>query len=103
MFIYNVTIQINAQAEAPWKEWLVQVHIPEVMATGCFTGYRLLLLHDLTHTDQPTYAVQYEAPDRDHYERYLNDHAQRLREASSDAWGTQFTAFRTLMELLPGS
>lgn len=98
MFIYNVTIQIDPAVEPAWLQWMQQIHIPEVMATGCFTGYRMLLLHDLEHSDWPTYAVQYEAASKTEYEQYVAAHAPRLRQAALDAWGKHFTAFRTLMQ-----
>jgi len=44
MFIYNVTIKVDHSIAIEWLEWLKSVHIPEVIATGCFTEAKVLQL-----------------------------------------------------------
>ena len=38
MFIYNVTIKIQEAIHEPWLQWLKEEHVPEVLASGCFTN-----------------------------------------------------------------
>ncbi len=44
MFIYNVTVKIDKNIHREWLEWMQQIHIPEVMQTGCFAANRFLRL-----------------------------------------------------------
>ena len=38
MIVYNVTVNIDADVQERWIEWMKEVHIPDVMATGLFLG-----------------------------------------------------------------
>ena len=37
MIIYNVTIKVDHSIADEWKIWLMEEHIPGMIATGCFT------------------------------------------------------------------
>lgn len=97
MIIYNVTVQVDGAVAADWLHWMQQTHIPEVMASGCFTGHRILQLMEVDDTDGPTYAVQYEAATEADYQRYIAQHAAALRRKTEERWGARVFAFRTLM------
>ena len=83
-----------------WIEWLRTTHIPQVIATGCFTESHILRLLEVDETDGPTYAVQYKAINLGHYERYIAQYADTLRQDGINKWGDQFIAFRTLMSVI---
>ena len=98
MIIYNVTTKVAAHIAAHWLVWMQQQHIPAVMATGCFTAYKIVRLLDVDDTEGPTYAVQYSAPSRAIYDRYVSTFAEELREDAYARWGNSFISFRSLME-----
>ncbi len=100
MIIYNVTVQVNHSIHDEWMVWLRSTHIPEVIATGCFTESRILRLLEVDETDGPIYAIQYTAIFYADYERYLTSHANALRQDALNKWGEQFTAFRTIMSVV---
>lgn len=100
MIIYNVTSKVEASIAAAWLQWMQAEHIPDVMATGCFTDFKLVRLLEVDDTEGPTYAIQYHAADKAAYERYNNEHASRLRAAAFDKWGNNFISFRSLMEVV---
>ncbi|MCE3282180.1 MAG: hypothetical protein K0Q66_917 [Chitinophagaceae bacterium] len=100
MFIYNVTIKVDASIHDQWLNWMKETHIPAVMSSGCFEKFVLVRLLETDETEGPTYAVQYFALSRAQYNRYIEMHATRLRKESSDQWGERFIAFRTLMEVI---
>lgn len=100
MIIYNITIKVDHAIASDWLRWLQAVHIPEVMATGCFKKYQLVRLMDLDETEGPGFAIQYYAEDYTSYQRYLIDYAEGLRQKSFDLWGNRFIAFRTVMEVI---
>ncbi len=100
MIIYNVTIKLDESIHAPWLEWLQQIHIPEVIATGCFTKASILRLVEVDDSEGPTYAVQYHAESKALYNKYIENHAPEMRQRSYDKWGNRFVAFRSVMQVV---
>ena len=100
MIIYNVTIKVDAAIAHSWLKWLLDEHIPEVMATGCFSGYKVVRLLETDDSEGPTYAVQYNAEAKSDYNRYIELHAPEMRNRSTDKWGNRFIAFRSVMEVV---
>lgn len=100
MFIYNVTLKVEAGIADAWLQWLKEEHIPEVMATGCFDDYRIVRLLETDDSEGPTYAVQYYALSKAIYNQYIMKYADALRQKSYDRWGQRFMAFRSLMQVL---
>ena len=100
MFIYNVTLKIHADIHTDWLKWLKEIHIPEVMQTGCFSGYRVVRLLEIDDSEGPTYAVQYNAESKAQYNLYLEKYAGEMRSRSFEKWGDRFIAFRSLMQIV---
>lgn len=100
MMVYNVTLKIDSSIHADWLVWMKTIHMPEVMATNCFTECRLLRLLETDESDGPTYAAQYTCNSREEYDKYINEFGPTLRKASIDRWGQKFIAFRSIMELV---
>src|SRR5688572_1044624 len=98
MFIYNITIKVHNSIAAEWMKWQLEEHIPEIMSTNLFNEYKVFRLHDQDETEGPTYVFQYYTPDRNNYDRYINEHASRLREKAIKKWQDGFIAFRSLLE-----
>lgn len=46
MFLYNVTLILDDAAAEEWLQWMQEIHIPQVMATGMFVSNRLLKVVD---------------------------------------------------------
>jgi hypothetical protein len=100
MIIYNVTIKVSHSIAKEWLQWLKEEHIPELLNTGCFSNATILHLIDSDDEEGITYAVQYHAPTREHYNRYIEDHSTTMRQKGHDKWGDKFIAFRTLMQVV---
>lgn len=97
MIIYNVTINIDDDAHDEWLIWMKKVHIPEVVATGCFSSgsmYKLLV----DEQSGTSYSIQYRAPNMMAVNNYLEKFAPGLRNEVEKKFGGKFTAFRTLLE-----
>ncbi len=101
--IYNVTIKIETTLAAEWLQWMQQTHIPEVIATGCFTHAVTLRLMETDEEEGLTYAVQYFAASKANYNCYIEKFAPQLRQKNFDKWGNKFIAFRSVMEVMDGS
>ena len=100
MIIYNVTIKVEAAIAKEWLQWMQEVHIPEVMQTGCFTDYKIVRLLEVDETEGPTYAIQYHAESKAIYNQYILKFASTLREKTNEKWGNRFIAFRSVMEVV---
>ena len=100
MLIYNVTIKVDKSINDAWLLWMKEIHIPEVLATGCFTHHQFVKLLEVDEADGITYAVQYFAESKANYNRYIELYASNLRETGIKAWGNKFIAFRSLMQVV---
>ncbi len=96
--LYNVTIIIDHSVHDEWTAWMQNTHIPEVMATGKFTSWKMLKILEDHNPDGVTYAIQYTAPDLSSYLEYQNEHAPGLQQKTQALYGGKFAAFRTLLE-----
>jgi len=99
-FIYNVTIKVDHSIAEAWLAWMKNEHLPGMMQTGCFTGFRMARILEVDDAEGPTYTVQYELASKADYNRYLEIHASRMRNLSYQKWGEGFIAFRSLMQLV---
>ena len=100
MVLYNVTVKVNRAAEKEWLAYMQDKHIPEVLATGHFTGYRLCRLLDQPVEDDPTYIVQYECASLHKLNHYQLHFAPALREDMNQKFKDMFVSFRTAMEIV---
>ncbi len=99
MIIYNVTINIDDESHYQWLKWMQQDHIPAVLSTGLFTGYRICRLLEVDD-EGATYSIQYSCNSLVEYNEYKDKHAPRLQKEFNDKFKDRFTAFRTLLEVV---
>lgn len=99
MIIYNVTINIDKDIHEEWLTWMKNVHIPDVMATGCFLENKICKIIGDEETGI-NYAIQYTAANLEIYETYKIQHAPALQKDVTEKYPGKFVAFRTLLEVL---
>jgi hypothetical protein len=100
MVIYNITIKVDWSIAEDWLKWMQDIHIPQVLETGCFERHQLVRILQVDETDGPTYAVQYFAITLGKYDDYLLHHAPALRKQVTEKWGEKYLDFRTLMQVV---
>ncbi len=84
-----------------WLQWMQHVHIPEVMATGCFLSYRILkVLTNANDDEGVNYSIQYDAASMADYERYREQFAPAMQQQTKARYGERVLAFRTLLEVI---
>lgn len=98
MFIYNITIKVDHEILNDWIQWQREVHIPEMIATGCFSDHRFYELLEHEEEDGKTFVIQFFSNTRSDYEKYLTEFAPALRKKSLDKWNGHAIAFRTLLQ-----
>ncbi|MBS1511116.1 MAG: DUF4286 family protein [Bacteroidetes bacterium] len=100
MIIYNVTTKVTPAIQAAWLQWMKEEHIPEIIATGCFTAATIAQLLEVDDSDGSTYTVQYMAESKALYNVYIEMFATAMRNKVFEKWGDQFIAFRSLMQVI---
>ena len=99
MIIYNVTINVEESVHSAWLTYMKENHIPDVLNTGCFTGFTFCrILSTQSDEEGMTYSVQYKCSGIEDYNQYIDSHADQMRQDMIDKFGGKFVAFRTLLE-----
>jgi|SaaInl59LU_5_DNA_1037362.scaffolds.fasta_scaffold21998_2 hypothetical protein len=102
MILYNVTVSIDESIESEWLTWMKDIHIPEVMETGCFKENKICRIL-AEEEGGKAYSIQYFAPDMETYIRYQTEFAPELQKSHSTKYAGRFAAFRTLLEVVHAS
>lgn len=100
MILYSVTVNIDNRVRDEWFEWMRNVHVPEVLATGLFVENKILRLLNEEENDGTTYSFQYLLKSMEDYNAYQEKHAPALQAAHRNRYKDQFVAFRTLLEVV---
>lgn len=97
MIVYNVTVNIDSSVHEEWLDWMKNKHIPDVVATGCFTQgkiYRIMVQEE----SGVSYSIQYSANSMEDIQYYMKTFAPELQKEHMAKYKDKFTAFRTLLE-----
>jgi len=98
MILYNVTVGIDKEVESDWLEWMRSKHIPDVMATGMFTSYKMFKVLSQEEEGSTSYSVQYFAETVEDVVKYLDHFSAPLVREHLDRYKDRHVAFRTLLE-----
>lgn len=85
-----------------WEEWLFwmkSVHIPDVLATGCFREHRISKVSQPAQEDGSiTINIQYYCQNESVLEQYLTIFAPKLQKQHTDRYQGKFVAFRSILQ-----
>lgn len=99
MILYNVTVSVENDIREQWLGWMKQVHIPEVMASGYFSTFKLLrLVQPVQEHNSSTFTIQYFCADLEKLEQYWQTCALSLQALHQAKFKDKALAFRTVME-----
>jgi len=93
MVTYEVTALVDAGRVSEYEEYMHR-HVPDLLATGCFTAA------SMEKTASGRYRVRYEASSQTDLDRYLRDHAPRLRADFAKQFPTGIQLSREVWEML---
>ena len=99
MILYNVTVNIDESVEKEWLQWMIEVHIPEVMNTGLFVSSKVCRIH-AEEVGGSSYSIQYFANNMDDYDTYQKLHSPALQKEHARKYAGKFAAFRTILEVI---
>ena len=100
MIIYNVTVNIDYDVHDEWLQWMKEVHIPDVMATGFFIDSKISRILSGEEEGGKTYSFMYTCQDMATYERYQKEAAPALQADHTKRYQGKFGAFRTILEVV---
>ena len=73
MVTYEITAEVREDLVPSYEAFMRGTHVPDLLATGYFVGA------SFSHAAPGRYRIRYEARDAGSLERYLAEHAPRLR------------------------
>jgi len=88
MLLYEVTLHVDPALAAAVEVHMRREHIPDIVATGCFQRI------SFDRAVSTLYRTSYEAKDEADLDRYLRQHAPRLRAAFQAHFPTGVTLTR---------
>jgi|SRR6185312_1926426 len=97
MIIFNDTVIVEEAIHLKWLNWIQEVHIPAVMATGCFNSYQILNVID-SPNEGVTYCIQYHTDSLESFNQFYTKHLHRLQALHNHEFENQFVLFNTLMK-----
>jgi len=103
MYIYNLTVLVNASIEEKWKLWMRETYIAEVMESGCFTGFQFVRLLDMDEEEGATYALQFFAENIEDYNRFKSLYGPAIEKHKQQKWNDDFVSFATVMQVISKS
>lgn len=98
MFIYNITTKVDKAHFENWRDWQLNEHIPEIMATGLFIDFKMYHLLDQDEGEGVTFVLQLFFNTKNSYDLYIQNFAPSLREKAINKWGNNFISYRTVMQ-----
>jgi hypothetical protein len=77
-----------------------EVHIPDVMRTGCFTEALISRIRIPTVEDGDSFTLQYRCKDIQTLQHYQAKFAPALQQEHTERYKNRFVAFRTVTEVV---
>jgi hypothetical protein len=99
MIVYNDTVILDDTIEQEWLQWVKEVHIPAIMATGHFSSYRILNIID-SPNEGVTYCIQYNADTIEEFNQFYTKHLFKFQDAHQQQFAERFVMFNTLMKTI---
>ena len=99
MIIYNITVSVDSQKADEWLNWMRTKHIPDVMATACFTEGKISRIQGGVEGEM-TFSIMYLCASDELIKIYTEQHAPLLQKEHSEKFTGYFAAFRTLLNVI---
>jgi hypothetical protein len=98
-----VAVQIDIAVAAEWLDWMRRVHVPEVMATGCFLDCHLAeVVEPPAAAGRAAFAIEYAAPSLATLRQYQARYAPGLQRSHTERYAGRFEASRSIRVLIGG-
>tara|TARA_B100002019_G_C21179599_1_gene552932 strand:- start:744 stop:1052 length:309 start_codon:yes stop_codon:yes gene_type:complete len=99
MIIYNVTCNVENEILQEWLQWMLEIHIPDVMQTGFFLEANINKVMS-SNDDGVTYAISYSCESIKKLHEYQLKFSDELQRKHTDRYGEKVVSFRTILETI---
>jgi hypothetical protein len=96
MVLYEVTLETTAELSKSLEQHMRQQHIPEIFATRCFREIHFERGSDSDSQFRTSYMAETQAD----LDRYIRDHAPRLRADFQTHFPTGVSASRKIWDVM---
>jgi len=96
MIIYEVNIELDTEIISEFNEWLDE-HINNMLQ---FEGFKSAKKLNSIENEQYYLTVQYNIESQEDLDRYLRNHAQKMRSEGIKKFGDKFIAHRRIMNTI---
>ena len=101
---YHVWVCVDREVIEEWKDWMQEVHIPQLMQTGCFLSYQCFDYEgSLCSKEERAFVIRYEAASREELDTYFRAHAANLQKAHLTRYEGRFRAERFILTESPSN
>ncbi len=99
MILYSVTVSIDKEVSKEWLNWMKEIHIPDVLATGLFLENKVAKIH-AEEEGGISYSIQYLLRSWEDYNSYQTKFAAKLQQEHQDRYAQKCVSFRTVLEII---
>jgi hypothetical protein len=92
MINYSILADVPEDIKEAYESYMIDRHIPDLMETGLFTGA------SISRDENGGYRIDYFLENRPDYDRYIAEHAPRLREHFEKHFAGRVKTSRTVWE-----
>jgi predicted hotdog family 3-hydroxylacyl-ACP dehydratase len=97
--LYNITVGVDAPANAAWLTWLREEQLPELLRTGLLLAARILKVSS-EHCATPTYAIQLVCESVSQCEKFKQLYAAGFEAAQNTRFPGQVHGLHTQLEVV---
>jgi len=99
MIIYVVNTTFKKEIRNEWLNWMKEVHIPDMLQTGYFTGAQIFsVILPARSGDEVSYTVQYTSDTYEKFMSYKVKEAKRMGKKVEEKFGASVVLERSLLE-----
>ncbi|MBC6991489.1 MULTISPECIES: DUF4286 family protein [Hymenobacter] len=99
MILYNVTSSLDPEIAEEWVDYMLDTHMPEIMATGFFLRSQLCRLLN-EEENGITYAAQFYCISVEQLEEYQRVIGPGISANLETRFPGQYVSFRTVLEVV---
>ncbi len=98
MVIYKVSITIDTEVQTEWLSWMMEEHIPEVLAAGYFTECKFYQVLEPSPTPEMVkFVVDYRCESVEKLRQYRENVAPELMNKHEERFHRKFTSAREVL------
>lgn len=96
---YEVSIEVMKEHSHAWVDWVISIHIPEVMKCVVFINAKLSKVTDPASENYDIFHIQYSANSLQDIQRYRSEYSPALQASHNQIFGEYTKGIRKVLQL----